>query len=252
MLPRLFTASTISGSGLFHTDAASRPTSAPKPTADIGCDFENTSASGPMPTSMYCDHASRRSSSAFSFIAASEPGLIFDRSVPIVDAIVSRTSFAFAGSPPACSSITRSIRLTANVTPQALIACTSHGASRRTAGVLAPARFASISCATGPSGAPGALRANCAASSRSNRSAVVGTLAVMSNTSPPRTTTTHGPSCCSVLRHTRPISSAAFRSPGRKLEGEVADMGWALSDKWGNGQGRASRCVRSPALSPAG
>ena len=55
-------------------------------------------------------------------MAAAEPGSIFERSEPIIEAMVSRTAFAFAGSPPACSSMTRSIKLTANVTPHALMA----------------------------------------------------------------------------------------------------------------------------------
>ena len=120
--PALLTASTISGSGLFQAEAGCSPMSAPKPTADIGWDLENTSASGPIPTSMYWDQALRRCSSALSFIAPSEPGWISARSVPISSLIMPRTSAAFEASPPACSSITRSSRLTANVTPQALMA----------------------------------------------------------------------------------------------------------------------------------
>src|SRR5207253_5478213 len=51
--PRLFTASTISGSGLFHCDFGCRPTSAPQPTADSTGALVKISASGPMPTSRY-------------------------------------------------------------------------------------------------------------------------------------------------------------------------------------------------------
>ncbi|MNL53405.1 hypothetical protein D3C87_1766490 [compost metagenome] len=54
--PRLSTASTISGSGLFHWDSGSTPILAPKPTDAMGGVLENTSASGPIPTSRYCDH----------------------------------------------------------------------------------------------------------------------------------------------------------------------------------------------------
>ena len=43
------TASTTSGSGLFHSDFGWMPTSAPVPTADIGCALVKISASGPMP-----------------------------------------------------------------------------------------------------------------------------------------------------------------------------------------------------------
>ncbi|MDR8939634.1 hypothetical protein FEP80_00153 [Burkholderia multivorans] len=231
--PRALTASTISGSGLFQTDAGSSPTSAPKPTADIGCDFENTSASGPMPTSRYWDHALRRCSSSFSRIAASEPGRIFDRSAPITLLIVSRTARAFAGSPPACSSITRSTRLTANVTPHALIACTSHGASSVGPAPL-PSRVAASSASTRPSDSPAAWRTTSSRSARSNRSAVVGTVRVMSNTSPRLTTTTLGPACAPSRRHTRPTSSASSRSVGRQAETGSVFMAVfrRLADQW--------------------
>ena len=51
--PRLSTASTTSGSGLFQREAGCSPTVAPEPTADIGWPLVKTSASGPMPTSRY-------------------------------------------------------------------------------------------------------------------------------------------------------------------------------------------------------
>ena len=54
--PRLLTASTISGSGLFQSLSGWMPISAPVPTALIGCDLVKISASGPIPTSRYCDH----------------------------------------------------------------------------------------------------------------------------------------------------------------------------------------------------
>ena len=59
MAPALLTASTSSGSGLFHTEAGWMPTRAPKPTGAIGAHFVNSSASGPMPTSRYGDHIPR-------------------------------------------------------------------------------------------------------------------------------------------------------------------------------------------------
>ena len=52
---RLIT-STSSGSGLLHTEAGCTPTRAPVPTAAIGGHLLKSSASGPMPTSRYCDH----------------------------------------------------------------------------------------------------------------------------------------------------------------------------------------------------
>ncbi len=75
MRARLSTASTISGSGLFQCDDGCRPTPLPKPTADIGCDLVKTSASGPMPTSMYCDQKPRRTRSSFRRPAASDARL---------------------------------------------------------------------------------------------------------------------------------------------------------------------------------
>jgi len=54
--PRAFTTSTSSGSGLFHCEAGCSPISAPTPTADSGAALVKISASGPMPTSRYCDH----------------------------------------------------------------------------------------------------------------------------------------------------------------------------------------------------
>ena len=53
--PRLSTARTTSGSGLFQRETGCRPTEAPQPTEDSACALEKTSASGPMPTSRYCD-----------------------------------------------------------------------------------------------------------------------------------------------------------------------------------------------------
>ncbi len=126
--PALFTASTISGSGLFHSERGWMPMSAPRPTADIGCDLVKISASGPMPTSRYCDQAPAAISTSFRRAASGEPGRIADRFSPMTATIDLRTTSAFAGSPRACSSITRSSMLDTNVTPAALIAARSQGA----------------------------------------------------------------------------------------------------------------------------
>jgi hypothetical protein len=99
------------------------------PSADMACAFEKTSASGPMPTSMYCDQASRLTSSCFNLMAASEPGRMVDRSAPMLACNSLRNVSARAASPAAFSSITRSSMLTAKVTPQALIGWMSQGAS---------------------------------------------------------------------------------------------------------------------------
>ncbi len=128
--PRLSTASTISGSGLFQREAGCRPTAVPKPTEESGWALVNTSASGPMPTSMYWDQAPRACRACLRAIASSDPGVMRDRSVPIIAWSSLRSSVARAGSPPACSSMTRSSRLTAKVTPQAFTAWRSQGASR--------------------------------------------------------------------------------------------------------------------------
>src|SRR5205085_2498237 len=55
MAPREFTTTTTSGSGLFQVELFRTPIAAPVPTADIGCALVKISASGPMPTSRYCD-----------------------------------------------------------------------------------------------------------------------------------------------------------------------------------------------------
>ena len=144
--PRELIASTISGSGLFHVDFGWMPMSAPVPTADIGCDLVKISASGPMPTSRYCDHAFCAISASFTRAASSEPGFTASFSPMIVTSAL-RTDSALAGSPRACSSITRSSMLDTNVTPAALIACRSFGASshglagsRATSNIESPAR----------------------------------------------------------------------------------------------------------------
>jgi hypothetical protein len=92
------------------------------PIADIGCAFVKISASGPMPTSRYCDHACCAISTSFNRAASGEPGLTAERLCPMTSTIDLRTASAFAGSPRACSSITRSSMLETNVTPLALIA----------------------------------------------------------------------------------------------------------------------------------
>ena len=74
------TASAISGSGLFQNEPLWNPASSPDPTADMGWLLVKTSASGPMPTSKYCDQAPALMSASLSRIAAGEP-LSFDGDV---------------------------------------------------------------------------------------------------------------------------------------------------------------------------
>src|SRR5262245_6361817 len=56
ILPFEVATTTTSGSGLFQVDDLSTPIDMPVPTAAMTCDLVKISASGPMPTSRYCDH----------------------------------------------------------------------------------------------------------------------------------------------------------------------------------------------------
>ena len=73
------------------------PISLPVPTVAIGGHLVKTSASLPMPTSRYCDQAPCSIRCAFRRIAASEPGTILDRSVPIRSVIMARIASRLAG-----------------------------------------------------------------------------------------------------------------------------------------------------------
>jgi hypothetical protein len=98
------------------------PTAAPWPTADSGCALVKTSASGPIPTSRYCD---QRPSSSRVFLTRSdllEPGTRSDRLSPMIWTQRDRIASALVGYPAALSSITRSSMDFAKVTPAALIA----------------------------------------------------------------------------------------------------------------------------------
>ncbi len=218
--PRLFTASTISGSGLFHSDFGWMPMSAPRPTADIGCDLVKISASGPMPTSRYCDHARCAISASFTRAASGEPGRTAARLSPMIATIERRTDSAFAGSPRACSSITRSSMLDTKVTPAALIACRSHGASSqgRCASRAGSDELASTS-ASDPMicARPMPARNAATGSSSSSRSRIVGATRDRSSTSLPRTTTGSGPPAS--VDHARPTRVACARSRGRDASG---------------------------------
>ena len=104
------------------------PTSDPVPTAAIGCVLVKISASGPMPTSRYCDHRLPAISRSFTRCASGDPGVMRPRSRPTMATTESRSALAFAASPRACSSMTRSSMLATKVTPLAFSACRSHGA----------------------------------------------------------------------------------------------------------------------------
>ena len=130
ILPAALTTITTSGSGLFQVELGWMPISAPWPTAAIGGALVKISASGPMPTSRYCDHMPFATSASFSAAAVGEPGTTVVRSWPIALPSSRRIASAAPGLPRARSSITRSSRLSTKVTPAALIACRSLGASR--------------------------------------------------------------------------------------------------------------------------
>ena len=124
------------------------------------------------------------------------------------------------GSPAACSSITRSTIESAKVTPQALIACRSAGASSRRSSGPASSVEAAARSATLATSAPAAARTVPAGSSTASRSASVGRSGeVMSRTTPSRTVTSDGPM---PGRQTRPISVASgssgsiIRRPSRR------------------------------------
>ena len=101
----------------------------PWPTADIGWALVKISASGPMPTSRYCDQAPCSISTRLSSAACGLPGTSLARSPPSCAAMLLRMASAFSGAPRACSSMTRSSMESGKVTPAALMACRSMGAS---------------------------------------------------------------------------------------------------------------------------
>ena len=119
---------TISGSGLFQELPGCKPTSKPEPTALMACDLVKISASGPIPTSRYCDQTPCATKTSLSLMACAEPGLTLRRLSPMTSVTALRTLSALAASPRACSSMTRSSILATKVTPAALMACKSVGA----------------------------------------------------------------------------------------------------------------------------
>ena len=130
MRPAALTTSTSSGSGLFQREAGWMPTSAPCPTADIGCDLVKISASGPIPTSRYCDQAPWATRCSLSRVAASEPGRTARRSAPTTLSIRAPDRRRPAGIALAPAPRPRARACcAAKVTPAALSACRSTGAS---------------------------------------------------------------------------------------------------------------------------
>ncbi len=204
--PLEFTTSTTSGSGLFQVEIGCRPASMPWPTADMGWAFVKISASGPMPTSRYCDHAPCAMSTRFNSAACALPGTSLRISPPRLVATLVRIAAAFSGEPLACSSITRSSMDSGKVTPAALMACRSLGASShglRTSRVCSGVLASTSSSA--PIRSPSASRVMAAGSGPSHRSRMVGATREMSYRPSGRTATTAGPPASGS--HTRPASA---------------------------------------------
>ena len=93
----------------------------PWPTADIGWPLVKISASGPMPTSRYCDHAPCSISTRFNSAACGLPGTSVRMLPPSWACTLRRIASAFSGEPRACSSMTRSSIDSGKVTPAALM-----------------------------------------------------------------------------------------------------------------------------------
>ena len=198
--------------------------SAPTPTVAMGAVFVKISASGPMPTSRYCDHAPCSTSVCLSAIASAEPGRIALRSPPTSVSMRARIASARDGSPRACSSMTRSRRLETKVTPLALTGCRSTGARNR--GAVLPGRLAASRAPTLPrAGRSRAARIRSAGCSRFRRCAMVGASPERSRTVSPRSSTGLGPGVCPPV-HARPTRSAADASRGRMCCGVKRSAGF--------------------------
>ena len=203
---------TTSGSGLFHAESGCTPMSAPVPTAAIGCAFVNSSASGPSPTSRYGDQRLRALRCCLSSAASGLPGrtsAMLDPRMPVISA---RAVSARAGSPRACSSITRSSMLRTKVTPEALIAWRSTGASSLGRSSL-PAAVAVRQSSRSAIRSPDAARSAAAGSGSSIRSRMVAQLLVTSTTPPGSRRTTLGPATSG--RQMRPANVPWPKSSGR-------------------------------------
>ena len=214
--PAGLTASTISGSGLFQCEPGCRPTSLPVPTADNTGALVNISASGPIPTSRYCDQAPRACSTRLTSCASAEPGRMPVKSWPKIWFRSRRKASARLASPRACSSITRSSKLAMKVTPLALITCKSQGASSqgRPTSRMASSALATTSAQlamTGNRPAAIASRTAAAGSGSPSKPLLVSAKGDTSCKWPLCSVTSTGPVPGS---HSRPISSARVWSVG--------------------------------------
>lgn len=176
------------------------------------------SASGPMPTSRYCDQTPCASSTSLSRAASGEPGRTARRLSPMTPTTAWRTASALLASPRACSSITRSSMLATNVTPEALTACRSQGASsqgragsRQDSSLLAITAWAEPSRLACPLARCARTRA--AASATSSRSLQVGASGQRSYSPSGVAATSTGPiPGCQM----RPIRTACAASSGQQ------------------------------------
>src|SRR6185437_15511559 len=191
------------------------PMAAPIPTDDIGCALVKISASGPMPTSRYCDHRPSARSTSLTRAASAEPGRTLRRLSPTTPAIFLRTASACAGSPRACSSMTRSSMLATNVTPAALIACRSQGerSHGREGSRPSSVELRSVSDNEATRGNASACRISRATSGRFRSSLIVAAIPERSSRLSPSMRTMAGPSTSGI--QTRPSSNARSASMGR-------------------------------------
>ncbi|MNI17678.1 hypothetical protein D3C73_710580 [compost metagenome] len=177
-----------------------------------------------MPTSRYCDHMSCSIRKAFKRMACSEPGTIERRLSPITPCTVARTASALAASPPACSSITRSIMLAAKVTPAALITCKSRGGSKYGLDGSASGPVLASRASTLAMKMPGASRTAERGASDSSKSLKVAKCSDRSNTPSARRTIGEGPAIRPGTQ-ARPIRVPATPSAGRVFSGvSISDM----------------------------
>ena len=193
------------------------PISAPVPTADIGCALVKISASGPMPTSRYCDHAPCAISASFTRSASCEPGTHARE-------VVSDQRDDRRGAPPRPSPDRRApaprsrARACSTRTSRraALIACRSQGARNQGSAVVAlrrlpswrarrrgaPSRGSATAARIAPAGSPSSKSALAVAATRDR-----------SYTPSGATRTSAGPATSGS--HTRPTSSARSPSSGK-------------------------------------
>ena len=197
----------------------------------MGCDLVKISASGPMPTSRYCDQAPWATRCSLSRSAAARARL--DR--PQVGADHGLDPLRGCRRPGrdrpcTCSSTTRSSMLRAKVTPAALSACRSTGASSQ--GCAGSRRSQRLLARIGASVADAARlggRARATGSAALHSSLMVGTSGVRSNTPSARIATTAGPG--GIARQPDPAdqgAGAAVRRQGRCNAQIVVHGRWLL------------------------